>query len=178
MLLRSPISTTKKLFKKTLHTFKSLFSSSSYHRIPKTSPKTNQNIPFSSDMINNRPDLDNFYSDFNDRWPDKKTKKRITPPTLLANKNGKLGERSYEGRDNYEKRWKDDGSKCNNMERRRVEVQEKLKEIEKMDMSNVEHVLDIEEVVHYYSRLTCPAYLDIVDKFFMDMYSEMFSDQL
>lgn len=51
---------------------------------------------------------------------------------------------------------------------------QKLKELEMMDVSNVDHVLDIEEVRHYYSRLTCPAYLDIVEKFFMDMYTEFF----
>lgn len=51
-------------------------------------------------------------------------------------------------------------------------VEERLKELEMMDVSNLEHVLDIEEVLHYYSRLTCPAYVDIVDQFFMDMYSE------
>ncbi|CAK7334982.1 unnamed protein product [Dovyalis caffra] len=54
-------------------------------------------------------------------------------------------------------------------------VAQKLKELEMMDVSNVEHVLDIEEVLHYYSRLTCPAYLDIVDKFFMNMYAEFFA---
>jgi hypothetical protein len=54
-------------------------------------------------------------------------------------------------------------------------VAQKLKELEMLDMSNVDHLLDIEEVLHYYSRLTCPAYLDIVDKFFMDMYAEFFN---
>lgn len=44
-------------------------------------------------------------------------------------------------------------------------VTEKLKEMEMMDGGNVEHVLDIEEVIHYYSRLTCPAYRRIIDKF-------------
>ncbi|XWS69884.1 hypothetical protein CRYUN_Cryun03dG0002100 [Craigia yunnanensis] len=58
-------------------------------------------------------------------------------------------------------------------EARSLSVAQKLKELEMMDMSNVDHVLDIEEVLHYYSRLTCPAYLDIVDKFFMDMYTEI-----
>ncbi|XP_042475705.1 uncharacterized protein LOC122057610 [Macadamia integrifolia] len=56
-------------------------------------------------------------------------------------------------------------------------VVQKLKELEMMDASDMEHVLDIEEVLHYYSRLTCPAYLDIVEKFFMDMYSEFFLPQ-
>ncbi|XP_043810657.1 uncharacterized protein LOC110610989 [Manihot esculenta] len=51
-------------------------------------------------------------------------------------------------------------------------VEQQLKELELMDISNVDHVLDIEEILHYYSRLTCPAYLDIVDKFLMDIYAE------
>lgn len=53
-------------------------------------------------------------------------------------------------------------------------VEQKLRELEMLDMNNVEYVLDIEEVLHYYSRLTCPAYLEIVDKFFLEMYSELF----
>lgn len=53
-------------------------------------------------------------------------------------------------------------------------VEQKLRELEMLDMSNVDHVMDIEEVLHYYSRLTCPAYLEIVDRFFMEMYSELF----
>lgn len=59
-------------------------------------------------------------------------------------------------------------------EHRNCMVEQKLRELEMLDMSNVDHVLDIEEVLHYYSRLTCPAYLEIVDKFFMEMYSELF----
>lgn len=54
-------------------------------------------------------------------------------------------------------------------------VAQKLKELKMIDNSNEEHMLDVEEILHYYSRLTCPAYLDIVDKFFMEMYSELFS---
>lgn len=53
-------------------------------------------------------------------------------------------------------------------------VAQKLRELEMLDVSNVDHMLDIEEVLHYYSRLTCPAYLDIVDKFFLQIYSEFF----
>ncbi|GFZ11794.1 hypothetical protein Acr_23g0001790 [Actinidia rufa] len=49
---------------------------------------------------------------------------------------------------------------------------QKMKELEMMELTEVDHVLDIEEVLHYYSCLKCPAYLDIVDKFFIDMYSE------
>ena len=52
------------------------------------------------------------------------------------------------------------------------DLAEKMKELEMMDTGDVEHVLDIEEALHYYSRLKSPVYLDIVDKFFMDMHSE------
>lgn len=48
----------------------------------------------------------------------------------------------------------------------------KMKELEMMDVGDVEHVLDVEEALHYYSRLRSPVYLDMVDNFFMDMYSE------
>lgn len=53
-------------------------------------------------------------------------------------------------------------------------VEKKLRELEMLDKGNVDHVMDIEEVLHYYSRLTCPAYLEIVEKFFTEMYSEFF----
>lgn len=54
---------------------------------------------------------------------------------------------------------------------------QKMKEMEMMDVGNVDHVLDIEEVLHYYSRLKSPVYLDIVDKFFTDMHSEILYPQ-
>ncbi|KAJ4843568.1 hypothetical protein Tsubulata_040937 [Turnera subulata] len=52
------------------------------------------------------------------------------------------------------------------------ELARKMKELEMMDVSDVEHVLDVEEALHYYSRLKSPAYVDIVDNFFLNMYSE------
>lgn len=50
----------------------------------------------------------------------------------------------------------------------------KMKELEMMNVGDMEHVLDVEEALHYYSRLKSPAYLSIVDRFFMEMYSEIF----
>lgn len=52
---------------------------------------------------------------------------------------------------------------------------QKMKELEMMDSGDVEQVLDIEEALHYYSRLKSPVYVDIVDKFFTDMYSESYN---
>ncbi|PQM35185.1 uncharacterized protein Pyn_22646 [Prunus yedoensis var. nudiflora] len=48
----------------------------------------------------------------------------------------------------------------------------RMKEFEMVDTSDVEQVLDVEEALHYYSRLKSPVYVDIVDKFFLDMYSD------
>ncbi|XP_073294627.1 uncharacterized protein [Primulina huaijiensis] len=49
----------------------------------------------------------------------------------------------------------------------------KMNDLELMDVNDDEdHVSDLEEVFHFYYLITCPAYLDIVDRFFMDMYSE------
>ncbi|KAM6556497.1 hypothetical protein CsatB_003516 [Cannabis sativa] len=49
---------------------------------------------------------------------------------------------------------------------------QKMKELEMVDAADMEQALDIEEALHYYSRLKSPVYLDIVDKFFLDMYSD------
>ncbi|KAH7572291.1 hypothetical protein ACOSQ2_015628 [Xanthoceras sorbifolium] len=73
---------------------------------------------------------------------------------------------------NVGKRQEDSCSNTGTREERSCLLAEKLRELEMMDMSNVDHLLDIEEVLHYYSRLTCPAYLEIVDRFFMEMYAE------
>ncbi|KAJ8769503.1 hypothetical protein K2173_004248 [Erythroxylum novogranatense] len=68
----------------------------------------------------------------------------------------------------------DSSSNCLTKEGRIWWVAQKLKEMEMMDLSNVDHILDIEEVLHYYSRITCTAYLDIIDNFFKDMCAEFF----
>ncbi|KAI4350860.1 hypothetical protein L6164_005267 [Bauhinia variegata] len=59
-------------------------------------------------------------------------------------------------------------------EERHCAMEQKLRELEMLDIGNVDYILDIQEVLHYYSRLTCPAYLEIVDKFFMEVCSEFF----
>lgn len=58
------------------------------------------------------------------------------------------------------------------VDQRLKELEQRLKELEQMDAGNVEHVLDIEEVLHYYSRITCPSYINIFNKFFMEVYAE------
>ncbi|XP_073014634.1 uncharacterized protein [Primulina eburnea] len=50
---------------------------------------------------------------------------------------------------------------------------QKMNDLDLMNVNDDEdHVSDLEEFFHYYSLITCPAYLELVDRFFMDMYSE------
>ncbi|GAU43464.1 hypothetical protein TSUD_141020 [Trifolium subterraneum] len=174
MLLRSSITTTKKFFQKTLKNFKSLFSSD-YQKLPKSTSPHNHLSYFVAE--NHVMDID-MGMDMN-----------------ISNKNGnyvKLSNASpykekiqvkkrevYEKKKNNEKRLslqrgkqKDSSLFSNDMKERRYMVEEKLKELEMLDINNVDYVMDIEEVLHYYSRLTCPAYVEIVDRFFMEMYSD------
>ncbi|KAH0666494.1 hypothetical protein KY290_028690 [Solanum tuberosum] len=50
---------------------------------------------------------------------------------------------------------------------------QKMKELEMMDEEDLDQMMDIKEVLYYYSYLKCPVYLDIVDRYFMDMYNEL-----
>ncbi|EEF48259.1 uncharacterized protein LOC8268850 [Ricinus communis] len=160
---------------------------------------TDMNIVQTS--FNNNKDLDKFYNDFSDRWDTdnsikgkamkRRNKKLMRPPSPEAKQekdsiNGSFMKLSKANADHQIQRREDYSYKNGKVkgfnrfqeskrdEERSFLVAQKLKELEMMDMSNVDHVLDIEEVLHYYSRLTCPAYLEIVDKFFMDMYAEFF----
>ncbi|KAG8656906.1 hypothetical protein MANES_03G020800v8, partial [Manihot esculenta] len=132
-------------------------------------------------------DLDMFYNDFKDRRDtvdEGKAKKRNSNKRLngsymkfskaipAKNYGTKRREDYEDNRKNKAKNflgWQQNSSRD---EGKRWLVEQQLKELELMDISNVDHVLDIEEILHYYSRLTCPAYLDIVDKFLMDIYAE------
>ncbi|XVF49194.1 hypothetical protein PTKIN_Ptkin03bG0249000 [Pterospermum kingtungense] len=188
MLLRNSISNTKNFFRKTLQSLKSFFSGCEpYHKLPKTS--SYNPYPFTAPGVDMNPqtsttncqDLDTFYTGFTDRWDSDngKTKKRnktkVTSTSTGEQKEG--NEEIDESRTRnisatVVKREEHFLYSKSKREARSLSVAQKLKELEMMDLSNVDHVLDIEEVLHYYSRLTCPAYVDIVDKFFTDMYTE------
>ncbi|XVF88528.1 hypothetical protein PTKIN_Ptkin19aG0057600 [Pterospermum kingtungense] len=191
MQLRNSISNTKKFFQKTLQSFKSFFSTSSepYQKLPKASlynpisfaTTTPTGIGLNNPQASNFQDLDKFYSDFTDRWGSGsgQTKKRQKQKIMIStghdhHPTGEEKQRRDQGND-QSKRREDYSYSKGKREAISLSVAQKLKEIEMMDMSNVDHVLDIEEILHYYSRLTCPAYLDIVDKFFMDMYTEFWA---
>ena len=52
---------------------------------------------------------------------------------------------------------------------------QKMKDLNMVDLRDVDHALDVREALRCYSSIRSPVYLDIVDNFFTDMYYE-FSD--
>ncbi|KAF8407043.1 hypothetical protein HHK36_006168 [Tetracentron sinense] len=199
MLLRNSISSTKKFFNKTFQSFKSLLSGG-YQKLPQT-PPFNPFFYSSGDMDIHQSfrELDNFYTDFTNRWESDKCKsKKKNKKKIKSAKQPMKEEDVYKGsfvnfakqspvKSKKEERREGEKKIISTHEREREGescsysgnylVAQKLKELEMMDVSNIDHVLDIEEVLHYYSRLTCPVYLDIINKFFMEIYSEFFLPQ-
>ncbi|XWS72021.1 hypothetical protein CRYUN_Cryun02cG0004800 [Craigia yunnanensis] len=196
MMLRNSISNTKKFFQKTLQSFRYFFSGDEpYQKLPKTSPYHPYSFTTTGVDMNlqtSYQDLEKFYTDFTDLWDSdngkgkKRNKNKIMSTSTgeeKGNNKGSFTQFTTKRREDIdqskmrntaktEKKQEDYSHSKNKREASSLSVAQKLKELEMMDMSNVDHVLDIEEVLHYYSRLTCPAFLDIVDKFFMDMYTE------
>lgn len=172
-------------------------------KTPPYNPKSFNSVGVEMDIQASYKELDKFYNDFTNQWEseDGKPKKRSEKKNIIASspmkqekevisgsfmkltksspvKNDK--DQIIPGRETHQyskqKRQEDlDACSADTREERNWLLVEKLKELEMMDMSNVDHLLDIEEVLHYYSRLSCPAYVDIVDKFFMEIYAEFFS---
>lgn len=171
MLLRKTILKTKKFYNKTLRNFKS-FIFGGYRKL-----KRSPSLSFFSASINNpkMQQLDNFYKQFCEQ---------LDSDGNNINQNIKISEQDIESNRsmiNSEQRVlnnkslaeeKDAG--CSNYVNGGTQnvLELKMKELEMMDMKDEEHVLDVEEVLHYYSLLTSPIYQDLVDKFFTDMYSE------
>ncbi|OWM89903.1 uncharacterized protein LOC116194727 [Punica granatum] len=199
MILRS----TKKFFQKTFESVKSFLSGPNYQKLPKDTA-TPSPFAYPCGNYGNacsqpsHGDLDNFYADFSNRWDSEKLKKRRGKRKIESSLDVKKQEKKEVPSKNntviprMESRREDHHPKMGNLdarfgarrdlvqnsksgrEERNSLVAKKLKELEMIDVSNIEHVLDIEEVLHYYSLLTCPTYLDIVEKFFMELYAEFF----
>lgn len=184
MILRSPISGAKKLFSKTLKSFKSFFNGDSYEKLPKVHQATTPS-PFS---LNPNPSTSNLHQHrtydsgklyITEKWDSENgTRKKIATeqdkevviPLKNMNRNrpDKSSSVAFHGR--RVETTKEEDSSCS---RNRDWVLKKLKELKRMDRNNIEHVMDIEEVLHYYSLLTCPSYLEIVDKFFVEIYADL-----
>ncbi|XP_059643569.1 uncharacterized protein LOC132285406 [Cornus florida] len=203
MLLRKTIQKTKILFHKTLQNLKS-FLFGAYQKLHKDRPL---NHFCSKNSSPTTQQLELFYTDFSEHLDSdhdkttkrKKKKKKNKKNVILAKElmkeeeacNScciKLEEHSVvniknEVRGEEEKkmgssmREKRGESSSRSMNSGNYVLAQKMKELEMMDVNDVDHVLDVEEVLHYYSLLKSPVYLDIMDKFFTDTYSDLFVPQ-
>ncbi|KAF3660769.1 hypothetical protein FXO38_03965 [Capsicum annuum] len=178
MFLKTSISTTKKLFQKTLDSVKYIFSGG-YQKIPKSPPcyAGGANTNFSQSYT----ELDKFYV-HGDRHKKKKKKTITMSPPAKENEVRRKGNYhqvvglkddlkrkeiiTYERKKKYQDPRREERSYL---------VAQKLQELKMLENYEDQHALDIEQVLYYYSRLTCPAYVEIVDKFFMEVYSELFN---
>ncbi|WOH11138.1 hypothetical protein DCAR_0830617 [Daucus carota subsp. sativus] len=165
--IRSSLSSTRKLFRRTLQSVKSLFSErTTYQRLPKP-PSFRQ---FSCQSYR---DLDRFYSEFTNLWDNELAVEDNV--VVSTSPKREILQNLEEFRDDryrliaYEEMLEKD------VIERRCLVAEKLKELEMIDSNNLENARDIEEVLHLYSLLTCPVYIDMFDKFVTDMYSDIFN---
>lgn len=200
MLLRNSFSNTKKFFRKTVQSFKSLFSGG-YQKLPKTTPPHPLSYAASVNLTVQYSSYEEFAEPCDsgkDQERKGSKKKAVSSPTKqetevyrgsfidfsqatpVKKNHTESREEYHHNRDDtrsiphQRKRQEDYCSEGLIKEGRTCLVAQKLKELEMLDMSNVDHLLDIEDVLHYYSRINCPAYLDIVDRFFMDIYEEFF----
>ncbi|XP_024959065.1 uncharacterized protein LOC112500035 [Cynara cardunculus var. scolymus] len=158
---------TKKFFKRSIQTVKSYFSEG-YQKLPKTpSYNGHHNTGFS---------LESIYTEFVDQWEAADrvmgTAWEKNANTLKSNKPSMLIDHHKVTR---RKQQKHEEVSSREQEEKRGLMTRRLKELEVMDRDNVDHVLDVQEIMHYYSRLTCPAYCEMVEKFFSEMYSEIFN---
>lgn len=181
MLFRNSISNTKNFFRKTIKSIKSFRSKTSPYQRLQTTP------------------IDNFYTELTQQWDlqkgsKKKKQKKNRGEDYDQKKSGHYPATNHpennddhhdpDRRDGLVKSKKMMGSNVRNYsglcsrsarEKRVCLVAQKLKELEMMvDKGNVEYSLDVEEFLHYYSRLTCPVYLDIMDSFIRQIFAELF----
>ncbi|XP_010527206.1 PREDICTED: uncharacterized protein LOC104804590 [Tarenaya hassleriana] len=169
MVFRSSITNTRRFFQKTLENFKSFFSNG-YQKLPKSPNDTS---------ITTKPckDLTFYNNNSKAHNPNIIIPSSPSPPSSsssLRNKQLLAKPRTpatpkQQGRPDHEQKTLYSKPKIQI-------VREKLKELETVIgvMTDTDHVSDVQEFLHYYSRLRCPAYIDIVEQFFMEMYSEFF----
>ncbi|KAF8027556.1 hypothetical protein BT93_E0458 [Corymbia citriodora subsp. variegata] len=198
MLLRDSIEKTRKFFNKTLVNLKSFFFGG-YQKLPK--PPSFHPFSCGSSRQKD-PQIEKFYADFCNEWGCdlEKGRTRIQKDAKEQVKDGDdscsgtaTKHVNHSPVENKQQEVEGDAEKTDKKKKKKkkvvvsksVETEEtersnagglvlakRMKELEMMDMSDMDHVLDIEEALHYYSRLKSPVYVEIVDKFFMDMSSD------
>lgn len=141
--------------------------------------------------------MDHFYNEFTNQWDSYKKKNQNGKWDFSAKieENGINPEKNYDleskGSNSY-KNSAENGDILKNKrfkisprivrkpelcsrsvrEKRFCYVVDKLKKLKEIDKGNK---VDYQEFMHFYSRLTCPAYLDLVDKFLLEMCNEFFN---
>ncbi|QCE08959.1 hypothetical protein DEO72_LG10g178 [Vigna unguiculata] len=178
MLLRETIRKSKVILHKTLRSFKSVIFGG-YQKLPRSLSFN----PFLGRSANARTyTSDQFYNEFYDilqsdlnrikRGADNNSMSRSREETEDA-ANAEILPKESSEKIVGEVGQVEEKKSCELGKKEGVhDLAQKMKELEMMDTGDVEHVLDIEEALHYYSRLKSPVYLDIVDKFFNDMHTE------
>ncbi|CAL5210709.1 unnamed protein product [Lathyrus oleraceus] len=190
--VRKTIHKTKSFFHKSLKNFRSFFSGG-YQKLPRS-------LSFSPFLCNiddaKACTSDQFYNEFYDLLQsdlstmkvignNNNTKSMSQEPAMEdAAKNGNFvciakQNPQKSTRDVTEKAKMSKSSSSQSQLRKKGAhvLAQKMKELDMMDSGDLEHVLDIEEALHYYSRLKSPVYLDIVDKFFTEINSEFIVPQ-
>lgn len=182
MFLKISVCKTRKFLTRTIQSVKSFFNEATYQRLPKTPL-----MPFScvgrhgldKTLSQSYRELDKFYTDFTNLQILDNTSSTI----LQGSRHASVA--CSEDYDQNKKRIvrkrigevQTVSKTCKSVvtrEERRCLVAKKLKELECMDMSNVENVMDFEEVLHYYTHLTSPVYMEIFDKFFVNIHADLF----
>lgn len=180
----------------------SFFSEATYQRLPKTPPHVPLScigrLGLGKTLSQSYRELDKFYTDFanlqsiDNPHDSKKTGNKNTSSTYMKGF-GHASVAFSEDYDQVEECTRDVQKKkrivsqtigeetlsntCKSVvtrEERRCLVARKLKELEGMELSNVENAMDIEEALHYYSHLTSPVYMEIFDQFFVNIYADLF----
>lgn len=185
MMLRDTIDKTKILFCVTLQNLKSFFSDR-YQKFPKLPPFDTFSCGCGSCNREDRQ-RDQFYIDFCDEWEANlgKVRERCNTTIMASEETRKEeDEKQSPSKSKQEVVAKERKIKESPQIGKREEacskkrngkgnvLAQKMKDLEMMEAGDVEQVLDVEEALHYYSRLTSPVYLDLVDKFFTDTYTE------
>lgn len=144
-----------RFFKKTLGSIKSTICSGYYKTLPNNTPLLS---PFS----------------YSRRCPEdsqtEETYSVISSDTAVTDTRHEKSLKSQ-----HKKRRKKVAEPFEESKRRGDLLEQKMKDLNMVDLRDVEHALDIREALRCYSSIRSPVYLDIVDNFFTDMYYE-FSD--
>ncbi|KAH0687624.1 hypothetical protein KY285_018190 [Solanum tuberosum] len=196
MLLKKTIQKTKNFLYKTPHNLKS-FLFGGHHKLPKTARHFNPFLSVSKRFSSSKripkttvKELDDLYRDYYQQWhhPDhneiqdrKITSKNARKYQGMADGDYSESQRKLAVRFGMEdiesERRKEDEKKGREVLTRSTSkgsltLLKKMEELEMVEGEDMDHVLDIEEVLQCYTLLNSPVYVDIVDRFFMDMYTE------